>query len=74
MTQTAVEWFMEKIGEKQPNGLYVIDTLQDVQNVFNQAKAMEKEQIIDAFADSRILAITNNCSSGEQYYNETFEA
>jgi hypothetical protein len=45
--QTAVEWFMEKIGEKQPNGLYVIDTLHDVQNVFQQAKEMEKEQMID---------------------------
>jgi flagellar biosynthesis/type III secretory pathway protein FliH len=42
--QTAVDWFMEKIGEKQPNGLYVIDTLQDVQNVFEQAKEMEKQQ------------------------------
>jgi hypothetical protein len=46
---TAVEWFMEKIGEKQSNGFYVIDTLQDVQNVFQQAKEMEKEQIQDAF-------------------------
>jgi hypothetical protein len=42
--QTAVEWFMGKIGEKQPNGLYVIGTLQDVQNVFQQAKEMQKQQ------------------------------
>ena len=34
---------------------------------------MEKEQIIDAFVDSRILSIANNCSSGEQYYNETYK-
>jgi hypothetical protein len=45
--QTAVEWFMEKIGEKQPNGLYVIDTLHDVQNLYQQAKEMEKEQMIE---------------------------
>jgi hypothetical protein len=42
--QTAVEWFMEQIGEKQPNGLYVISTLEDVKNVFQQAKEMEKEE------------------------------
>lgn len=33
----------------------------------------EKEQIIDAFMDSRILSITNNISSGKQYYKETFK-
>jgi hypothetical protein len=44
MKQTAVEWFMDKIGEKQRNGFYVIDTLQDVQNVFEQAKEMEKQK------------------------------
>ena len=43
--QTAVKWFMEQIGEKQPNGLYVISTLEDVQNVFKQAKEIEKEQM-----------------------------
>ena len=43
---TAVEWFMEQIGEKQPDGLYVIDSLEDVKQVFEQAKEMEKQQII----------------------------
>jgi len=67
---TAVEWFMEQIGEKQPNGLYVIDTLEDVVNVFAKAKEMEKQQIIDAYNeggcnwDSELEA--------EQYYNDTF--
>jgi hypothetical protein len=61
--QTAVEWLEE---------IYLTTGID--RNVhFNQAKEMEKEQIIDAFGDSRILAITNNCSSGEQYYNETFK-
>ena len=64
--KTAVEWFMEQIGEKQPNGLYVIDTLEDVQNVFQQAKEMEKEQIMDAH-----YAPKYGCFS-EQYYNETY--
>lgn len=64
--QTAVEWFMEQIGEKQPNGLYVIDTLEDVKNVFEQAKQMEEEQIMEAH-----YAPKYGCFS-QQYYKETF--
>ena len=64
--QTAVEWFMEQIGEKQPNGLYVIDTLEDVRNVFEQAKQMEEEQIMEAH-----YAPKYGCFS-QQYYKETF--
>jgi hypothetical protein len=48
-TQTAVEWFMEQIGEKQSNGLFVIDTLEDVKNTFEQAIEMEKQQMIDMY-------------------------
>jgi len=51
--QTAVEWFMEQIGEKQPNGLYVIDTLEDVENVFTKAKEMEKERELNAYANGQ---------------------
>jgi len=74
--QTAVEWFMDKIGEKQPNGFYVIDTLEDVQNVFEQAKEKEKQQTIDfgndllAQNDSSYVGIPN---LAEQYYNETYK-
>ncbi len=67
--QTAVEWFMDKIGEKQPNGLYVIDSLEDVQNVFKQAKQMEKEQIKDAYCSDRFPCSEED---GEQYFNETY--
>ena len=37
MKQTAVEWFYQRILSK------------DIKQVFEQAKAMEKEQIIDAY-------------------------
>lgn len=72
MKQTSVEWFMEQIGEKQPNGLYVIDTLEDVVNVFAKAKEMEKQQIDDAFEDGYQSGYKDNGISGEQYYNDTF--
>jgi hypothetical protein len=68
--QTAVEWFMEKIGEKQPNGMYVIDTLKDVHNVFEQAKAMEKEQIVDARQDGVDVVFKGYSISNEEYYNK----
>jgi hypothetical protein len=54
--QTAVEWLQVQLNE---NGkLSAVD--------FYQAKAMEKQQIIDAcnYGDFEEL--------GEQYYNETF--
>ena len=38
-----------------------------------QAKEMHKQEIIDAFEDSRVLSISNNCNSGKQYYQETFK-
>jgi hypothetical protein len=64
--QTAVEWLVEQLKERGYAGEFPPHIL------FEQAKAMEKEQMIDAFEDSRILSITNNCNSGEQYYNEQY--
>jgi hypothetical protein len=70
---------MEKIGEKQPNGLYVIDTLHDVQNVFQQAKEMERDMLTDAYHDGKVngmdishpLSLTKEISANE-WYNETY--
>ena len=75
--QTAVEWYAEEAMrleiKKTKGNISVYQMINELSNVLNQAKEMEKQQIIDAFQDSRILAVTNNCSSGEQYYNETFK-
>ena len=68
--QTAVEWVLQYLDNVKPNEFCSIEKIKEV---LEQAKEMEKEQIIDTFQDSRILSITNNCSSGEQYYNETFK-
>jgi uncharacterized protein (UPF0276 family) len=60
--QTAVEWLQSEIEN-------FIDMGNTFTNEFEQAKAMEKEQIIDAVdgfpLDKRHL-------EGEQYYNETY--
>jgi len=72
---TSIEWFMEKIGEKQPNGFYVIDTLEDVENVFNKAKEMHKQEMIKFANDFWNWAKGGNfdTSDAEQYYQETFK-
>lgn len=66
MKETAVEWLVDQLKKRGYAGEFPPHLL------FEQALEMEKEQMVDTFQDSRILAITNNCSSGEQYYNETF--
>ena len=64
--QTAVEWLFDKItqnGEIRWRGTRYIE-------LFEQAKAMEKEQIIDAFDTGYSYDLFNG--GGEQYYNETY--
>ena len=70
MKQTAVEWLVEQLPLIQQEGLrYVIE----------QAKQMEKEQIVDAyeigFADAWDDARYDDepkHAGAEHYYNETF--
>ena len=69
--QTAVKWLIEQLSEKQPNGFYVIDTLEDVKRVFKQAKEMEKEQIEDAYSNGSNDRLKNRIN--EQYYKETYD-
>jgi hypothetical protein len=66
--QTAVEWLIDKLPLIQQEGL---------RDEIEQAKEMEKEQIIKAYKDGRSDLASNfhkslNMSL-EQYYNETFK-
>jgi len=75
MKQTAVELLMEQINE-----IYYLT--EDAILIFNQAKAMEKEQIIDIIKlviEKEYHEQTwSKCGSisyvAEQYYNETFKS
>jgi len=60
-TQTAVEWLKSEWQKKD------IDI--SIRELFEQAKAMEKEQIMDAW-----IATDNELQrlAAEQYYNETY--
>jgi len=68
--KTAVEWFANRLIER---GLdYSIED-------FEQAKEMEKQQIIDAYSNGRVdeqfkgTGASFYITKSEQYYNETFK-
>jgi hypothetical protein len=62
MKQTAVEWLVEQFNTT------INYTMEEYQLKIDQAKAMEKEQIMEAH-----YAPKYGCFS-EQYYNETYES
>ena len=61
MKQTAVEWLYEKLW-KEFNFSFS-------NNILEEAKEIEKQQIIDAYRFPNTLVDM----SSEQYYNETFK-
>jgi len=73
--QTAVQWFADKIND------IIFDGLRErVELLKNQAKAIEKEQIKDAYEQGEsdgykqfIINIDKRYESFEQYYKETYE-
>ena len=68
MKQTAVEWLVNEIAEKY-NFRFATYYGQEIQ----QAKEMEKEQIIDAYETAMETDIYNEpLKVGKQYYSETF--
>jgi hypothetical protein len=61
--QTAIEWFYQRILAK------------DIKSVFEQALAMEKEQIMDAHEKAYIDMNLSfrSADRAEEYYNETYK-
>jgi len=66
MKQTAVDYIKEKL---MCNEYWYEDMTFD--QIFEQAKQMEKEQIVNAYND---WEWTGDYEDGEQYYNETYES
>jgi hypothetical protein len=79
MKQTAVEWLEEQMDNLLMDG-YAFNSVQ-ANELYNQAKEMEKNQIIDARQDGHDSTYaeygeTPKCyidGSNEQYYNEIFK-
>lgn len=63
--QTSVEWLVEQLPQIDWDDPFYVGLLQE-------AKAMEKEQIINAFYDSE-LHNTGNENDGEIYYNYIYD-
>ena len=69
--QTAVEWLIEEMILRL--GVRIENTF-DGNNLLNQAKQMEKEQIKDAHLIGLITSMEMEATKqSEQYYNETFK-
>lgn len=70
MKQTAVEWLYNELFPKQIDG-FSESEWKIIDKAFEQAKEMEKKQIIDANED----ASTNELGeflTGKQYYNKEY--
>jgi len=74
MKQTAVEWLFNKLWDTNHITQYTTQGV-DSFELLEQAKAMEKEQIIDSFGvgcqveSTRLIGYHK---MAEQYYNETY--
>jgi hypothetical protein len=66
--QTAVEWFREKVFFK---GSY---TGEELRQLFNEALAMEKQQIIDAYNDGQENHVKFKFKSAERYWDELLKS
>ena len=72
MKQTAVEWLAKEIWKRGPIGE---DTPTWLKELYEQAKAMEKQQIIDAAnipMKDRWYDATKFSNIGEQHYSKTY--
>ena len=67
--QTAVEWLQEKL-----NKILIDNQIQQTEHLFEQAKVMFEEQIIDAhiIGDNTYTVGGAYYDAAEQYFNETY--
>lgn len=72
-TMTAVEWLVEKLNQCEPmySGIQSKEHKEYIDMLIEQAKEMEKEQIIDAFDTGRRKG--DWIFDGEKYYEETYK-
>ena len=76
MKQTAVEWLVEKLNQCEPmySGVRSNEHKEHLEKLVEQAKEMEKENIMQAYNDGKaaVINIKNNMSL-EEYYDKTFK-
>jgi len=70
--QTAVEWLVEQFTFKTIGGVYTTDGTDDVTNLVEHAKEMDKERIKKVWDDGVISATYGKPITFEQYYKQTY--
>ncbi len=74
---TAVEWLVEQLSSSK----YFYNLMEEIQSrstiaepngILQQAKEIEKEQIIDAYSNNGMNEVDQRANA-EQYYNEQFK-
>jgi len=79
MKQTAVEWLNRqirlnsKIKENSKDAISFTLGLSKFDELFEKAKEMEKQQILDAWFGGYLNGEIKNKLASEDYYNETFK-
>jgi hypothetical protein len=80
--QTAVDWQFDQLSIENLLGIFTHDQLTRVMEILEQAKEMEKEQIVDAWISDRQFIIWSGDKDditddeinelANDYYNETY--
>jgi hypothetical protein len=72
--QTALSFFLMGLIDLEIGKGIPTDKVKELHYLFDKAKEMEKEQIIDAYRVGKVEATfpTEKLTTGEQYYNDTY--
>ena len=72
--QTAVEWLYNELSKNNTSTDSVIERINKESSIWEQAKQMEKEYIINANRDGVDMCVKQKpFITGEEYYNKTFK-
>ena len=65
--KSAVEWYFKQMQLKEKF------TQDEFDSIYEQAKEMEKQQIIEGYQNGSIDTLKDELKFGKQYYNEQFK-
>ena len=75
--KTTIEWLYNELSKNNTSTDSVIERINKESIIWQQAKQMEKEQIIDAYTNgygvSFIDGDNRNFSRPQEYYNQTYK-
>jgi hypothetical protein len=71
MEHTAIDWYIDLMNKYFEEGAVQCGLGKDGK-IYQQAKQMEKQQIIDAWFNCYLSIIDENTKTANEYYEETF--